>query len=264
MLFSTAVMGAPLPIGPNDIDTWYTIEDEEPYFSATYGDSPDISLDGFIGEYYQNDFFFLNFSNLELLGNSITEIQGSYIFEDTGFFIGLGYQTGGGSSSYLVSPGYRLAFDDRSYLAFSLDYSDEEVQGLELRAKYCPDAMKLTGWLYMPNGGDTALYLDLAYQIDDELVIGGSFLQSGATSFTVGATWKPGAAVVDLAVNDDGDYLVSGVYYFDDFGVGAQYDGETYGLKAKYAPGDSYFTLTLVPEQDSAPMGYTIGCTVAF
>jgi len=266
MLCAGVAMGMPNSPIAQDIDTWYSIEDEKPFFSGGFTSAPDASSSSFTGEYYQNDFFFLTGFYADDVG-SMSMVTGSYIF-DSGFFVALVIENYTGATYYTLSPGYCRAWDEGGYLAFSLDYDSEYgVEGLDVDLEYRADALLIRGELYIDEDFDYyGIEASLAFRVGEELTIGGEIeLEDGSLDdLEVGATWKPGSWVFDLRVDEDYDYDLNCVYYFGAFGLGLEYNGDLYSLKAKYDTGDSRFTMFFRPEQDWVLMNYELSFTMFF
>lgn len=265
MLCARASMGAGpvLPYKPDKTDTWYSVEDNEPYYSFHADVSSSSSMPEFFFHYYQHDFFFINFGRYEEAGGGILAMEGSYLFED-GFFGGVSVQMVNGSPVYLVSPGYRLALGDRGYLALSCDYSSKADWGVGLNGKYLFDAMKLAGWARIENGSDPTLYMDLACRLSKGIMIGGELSYAGDVYFSVGGTWKIPSRVVDFRYDSNGDYAASCMVYFGSYGIGGEFNGRYITMKANYSEGDSHVVFRCAPEQGSNPLELAVSYIVRF
>ena len=254
VLCAGTAMGMPNPPGATDIDTWYSIEDEEPFFSGGLVNVPDSSVSVFTGEYYRNDFFFLTGYYADNPASGMSEVTGSYLF-DSGFFVALDVVNYPGGTYYSIYPGYCRAWDDRGHLAFSLDYDSEYgLVGLEVDLKYRADALMIRGELDVYDDDNYVLEASMAYRVGEALTVGGDleFEDGSLEDFAAGATWRPGSWVFDLRIDEDWDYDLSGVYYFGHFGLGLEYCGNVHRLKAKYDTDDSRLAVFFTPEQDSA------------
>jgi hypothetical protein len=197
-----------------------------------------------------------------------TFLNGSYLF-NTGFFAGIKYGTitnsGDKIEQTVFSPGYRYSFDDNSYIAFSVDYSDyindTTTIGYDLDFRYYQDTYKISGEVYKDEGENATAELETAFQFCDTFTAGLNLTYNGShTDFMTGFTWNPNPVILDFIYGYDGYHYmtINGMYYLtENFAAGLQvydeegYDDPRYGAILKLTSGDGHLALIFYPKNDS-------------
>ncbi|MCL6592012.1 MAG: hypothetical protein K6U80_18950, partial [Firmicutes bacterium] len=211
LLIPAYAFGAIHNFGDNyaETDNWFTITPDQPYMEAHYrstGNSIPLTSLGF--EYFLNDQTFVDFNCYKQDQGNWTYLTGSYL---TGFglFAGLelySYTYPGYSFQRLmVSPGYRLAIDEQSYVTLSLDYySNKSLQDIidwEVNARYYNDKMKVFGDIISytkPSYGTSNFNVGINYQVTKSIVVGGSLLAKEAgKDIMMGATYNSERFIID-------------------------------------------------------------------
>lgn len=259
-------------------DTWFRITPDKPYIEAHYRNMGSTSPETLLGfEYYQNDQTFVDFNSYKEGTVNWTYVYGSYL-TSFGLFAGLNLYShtypGYSFQDTKISPGYRLALDDQSYVAISLDYYSSEtlkdILDYEINARYYTDKMKVFGDIVSytkPTYGTDRVYLGINYQVAKPVVVGGSLSTSEASNtLLVGGTYQSDLVIIDGQISNyspkigDGSNQInlSGMFLLgDNFKVGAQYlknstvDDAALTLKAKMEMEKSSFTLKYTPKNDS-------------
>jgi hypothetical protein len=256
-------------------DTWYTIEPNRPYCQMGLKVIPDKNLEDYFsafGEFSTNDQTFFTVSakrdqifdgNHYIQDRRITQFNGSYLFQN-GIFVGMATLSNNNNNATVFSPGYRYNLNDNSYMAFSLDYIDSEVQkeilSYELNCRYYWDRAKFIGNVYSTNDDQILVQGETAFQVFDGLVTGINLIRNRTGNyFDVGATWSLGSIIIDTKFFQDEDnehcYQVNGMFNFiDSVGIGALcqkfeiIDEPRYTVFAKYTTGHGKFKLAYTPQ----------------
>lgn len=264
LIVSTSSFGAVHPYGMADTDTWYSIEPDSPFAEFFYlRPNTDTNTYIVLGQFYQNDqtFFAPEYHSSD--PQSLTEVEGSYLF-DFGLFMGLDYQNLnitplGSGSSLQISPGYRWNLDDKNnYVAVSFDYitsnppgpspSGSKIASYDLDAKYYTDSMKLTGEAVFLNDSTGNVRVDLAgvWKLNDAMTVGGELYSSSSIYYgaEVGLTYAQEFYIIDaktgVKYNQPMSTDASFMYHIaNGFFVGGEGDYPGTGdvgftLKAKY------------------------------
>ncbi|HEX3048021.1 MAG TPA: hypothetical protein VHY08_24930 [Bacillota bacterium] len=244
MIASSAYASVHAQIVSDITDTWYTINDTAPCIMGLYYDSQGANSSWSNLEYYQNDQFLAGFYNAKDDSDSVTGLYGSYLF-DQGVFIGIKANIVDNYTGWLISPGYRFAFDKKSYVALSLDYNynnqgQSEVSNIGVDAKIFTNKLKFKGGLSLALTDEPTTYdFQVNYKLSDKLTIGGAYENEG--SYSVGGSYATNSLVVDgqLGYASESFYAGSGMFMMGAFGLGAEYykESEADGqitLKTKY------------------------------
>jgi hypothetical protein len=262
-------------------DSFFSISPNSAYLQAYYFYSP--TTDIFFGkstshtgiaEYYVNDQTFVNFGRTilsnddwDFMNMRISQIRGSYLFK-CGFFAGLNYSSsyydGDTEDETIFSPGYRYNFDDNSYIAFSVDYSNyvDDINGYDFDFRFYQDKYKIAGQIYKIKDGDVTAAMETAYQFTDTFTAGLSLSHDEYDNnwFETGFTWTPGSVIFDGIYGYDSDHylMVNGMYRFTkNFAAGLRiYDEEDYddlrgGAIIKFTSDKTNLSLLYFPENDS-------------
>lgn len=248
------------------IDTWFTIRPLQPYFESYYRYIDNNIPDKMLGlEFFQNDQTFTDINIYKQGSVENTYLYGSYL-TDVGWFCGFRHS----DDSNTVSPGYRWAIDDLSYLAVSIDYLSndtyKDIKNIELNAKYYNDRMYFFGdviYYHNPTSyEENIINVGINYQLFETLVIGGQFSRIyGPNRLLVGGTYQTGRLTIDSRItsyiSSDTKIEVSGMFQpIDKFKVGADYSKQKelsdgyLQLKAKYQTDRSHFVFKYGFEND--------------
>lgn len=215
-------------------EQWFTIKDAEP---GIYVNLQSYSADFFSNlniNFQQNDQMFIGLDQLTSNG-VLTELYGNYLFNN-GIFIGFVNKGGLGTNDSLISGGYRLSLNDKSYVAFSIDErtgndpdgifgSQEGVYGYEVCGKYFLDNAKLFGEVYIFRDTTVDPYLMVGgnLALTDNLTTGLKLEKEGDFQHDyIGLTWSKDRLTLNGSygmVNEEGTFhylAVGGSYQIQD------------------------------------------------
>ncbi len=289
LLISINTLGAvrSLGDGPATVDHWYSIEPDTPYFLGNfYGinqETDPIQILNF--EIYKNDQTFFTY-NYNFVGPiSTLNLSGSFLF-DSGFFIGVRSTTVEDHSMYLyghqttLSPGYRAAIDENSYLAASFDFVstrfESKIIAYDFSGKIFAEGFKITGdFSYYPDTERVNAALEGALVVSEHVVAGMDANYSSATQvidYTAGLTYAGEPLTVDaqtgyISEYTDYFYSINGVFNVSDFlhfgATYTKYNQDLNGclvLKAQFGTDHSKFVL----KYNSANNTYYEALTLAY
>lgn len=273
--------------GSATLDHWYSVEPDTPYFVGNYyGVNQETSSIGILNfEFFQNDqnFFNYNYTLKDSIGKF--NISGSFLSE-SGFFFGAGLV--GIEDHYMdayiqqvtLSPGFRAAIDDKSYLAASFDFVTDglssEISSYEISGKFFAEGYKIAGkYISYPNMGQMATALEGDLVVSEHIITGfdADYTSSNqAARYIAGLTYAGETLTVDAQYGyasqyQDYLYSVNGVFdatEFLRFGVTyTKYNQDLNGcliIKAQLGTDDSKFVF----KYNSANDDYYEALTLAY
>lgn len=286
---SVNTLGAIQSLGdsPATIDRWYSTEPDAPYFLGNfYGVNQGIdSIQILNFEIYKNDQTFINY-NYNFEGPiSTLNLSGSFLF-NSGFFIGVRSTRIEDHSLYLygqqtiLSPGYRAAIDENSYLAVSFDFVsnrfESKIFAYDISGKIFTEGFKITGdYSFYPDTGQMYAALGGNLVVSEHIIAGldiDYLSENYITIYTTGLTYAGEALTVDgqtgyTSEYTDYFYSINGVFNVSEslhFGASyTKYNQVLNGcliLKAQFGGDDSKFVL----KYNSANNNYYEALTLAY
>jgi hypothetical protein len=184
-------------------DNKFTIEPEKIYFEGHIDLLSNLIYPDYGLELYLNDQTFADFNSFFYGGYRNTYIRGSFL-TDSGFFLGLDLLYTDYDPDYFldnelwlntISPGFRLALDDQSYIAASFDFRlsgmNSRIVGYEMNTKVYGEKTKFTGNIYRySKDGSIDADFGINYQMAEPFIIGANIKYTNLTNsfFSIMAT----------------------------------------------------------------------------
>jgi hypothetical protein len=287
LLISVNTLGAIQHLGDGSatIGRWYSVAPDTPYFIGSFYNinqgwsaAQDLTF-----EFFKNDQTFFNYINTKAGSLSASGISGSFLTE-SGFFIGAGVTRREDYYSYAqritISPGFRAAIDENSYLAVSLDWVTDgywsKINAYEISGKLFAEGFKITGdSIFYPDSEQLTASLEGDLVLSEQVVAGFDTVYSSAIhaiDYDAGFTYTGDTLTIDAQTGytnqyTDYFYSVNGVFNVSEvlhFGAGyTKYNRDRNGLlilKAQFGNDHSKFVL----KYNSANYNYYETLSLAF